>query len=135
MRGDEVATVDGDVEARVEVTAGACGVDGPALDPGSEAFAGFSCLIEEEVVEDDAVVGRTSSVSGLTSLTADFLFFDGTCGASKNDDCEMLPSMGGVESLRLAMAGVAVGRIDGTDGARGTAAWEFTTTSGFEPTI
>ena len=113
-----MATVDGDVEARVEVTAGACGVDGSALDPGSEASVGFSCLIEERVAGYEDVVGRTSSVSGLTSLTADFLFLEGACGTSKNDDCEMLLSMDGME----ATVGAAVGRVCGTDSALGTAA-------------
>jgi hypothetical protein len=122
VRGDEVVTVDGEVEARVDVTAGAGGVAGTALDPGSEAFVGFSCLIEEGVVELDAEVGRTISVSGFTSLTTDFFFLGRPVGTSKKDDFETLPSLDGAESVRLSMVEAAVGRVDGTDGARGTAA-------------
>jgi hypothetical protein len=131
VRGDEVVTVDGDVEARVEVTAGAGGVAGTAIDPGSEAFVGFSCLMEEEVVELDVEVGRTSSVSGLTSLTTDFFFLEMTVGTSKRDGFEALPSLDGAESVRLATVGATVGRVDGTDGARGTAAWGDAATAGF----
>jgi hypothetical protein len=86
VRGDEAFTVDG------EVAAWAGGVALLVLlDTGRKAWAGFSCLIEEWVVgvvgvmEDEAVLRKGSSDSGLTSLTADFLFLVGVLGTSKKD--------------------------------------------------
>jgi hypothetical protein len=70
----------------VEVVAWAGGVDARR-----KPCAGFSCLIEEWVVgvvgvmEDEAVLRKGSSDSGLTSLTADFLFLVGVLGTSKKD--------------------------------------------------
>ena len=92
MRGDEAVTVDGEVETRIDMAAWAGGVALLVLlDSGRKACAGFSCLIEGWVVgvvgvmEDEAVLRKGSSDSGLTSLTADFLFLVGVFGTSKKD--------------------------------------------------
>jgi len=115
VSGDEEVAVDGDVESRVPVAVWPGGVVGPELDAGSEASVGFSCLMGDWEVEDRARGEKLSSVSGLTSLTAEFLFLVRVLGTSKKDICEVLLSLDGVEkSARLATDGPAVGVVCGT---------------------
>jgi hypothetical protein len=128
VRGDEAVTVDGEVEARVDEAAWAGGVALLVLlDIGAKACAGFSCLIEGcevgvvGVMEDEAALRKGRSVSGFTSLTADFLFLVGVLGTSKKDVWEMVLSFDGVaDTARLATVGAAtgatVGRADGIGG-------------------